>query len=382
MNPVTSTLRKEYRVEEKICLAVINRKSGIQLMSISKQVSVDACNRFGSQFKVVGSASKNLFVHDRLKLYKSEEGFNAIMAWYESLVEQIEIPCNSQYVETRFGRTHMLVCGPEDAEPLVLVQAVAGNAPLWRNQLPALAQHFRVYALDTVGQPGLSDPNPPSYIEAKSEFSDWLTDVLDELNIEKSHFAGVSAGGWQIMRLAAEHPERVNKLVMLSPMGVSHARLPWKIWVTKVLSKKRSTNQLEDDLTAKSVRSPSAKGSFGSFDRQLARGMALCTRHFRIDRSLGVYNDSTQKVSIVKGLKVLKRFFLSDTKQAIKSVQSESLVIFGEHEILYDPYKVSKRVESLIPNVTAKVIPEAGHAAIYDQPKKVNPMIVDFLLNK
>jgi pimeloyl-ACP methyl ester carboxylesterase len=349
-------------------------------MSISKQMVADVDRRFTAPSIGRRSASKDLYVHDRLKLYKSEEGFNAIMAWYESLVEKITIPFSSSYVETRFGRTHMLVCGPEDAEPLVLVQAVAGNAPLWRNQLPALAKHFRVYALDTVGQPGLSDPNPPSYIDAKSEFSDWLIDVLDELNIEKAHFAGVSAGGWQIMRLAAEHPERVNKLVMLSPMGLSHARLPWKIWVTKVLSKKRSTNELEDDLTAKSVRSPSAKGSFGSFDRQLARGMALCTRHFRIDRSLGVYNEKTQKVAIGKGLRVLKRFFLADSRQVIQSVKSESLVIFGEHEILYDPHKVSKRVESLMPNVTAMVIPEAGHAAIYDQPERVNPVIVDFLL--
>ena len=353
-------------------------------MSISNQIGVDAVKPISSQPRVAGSQDKHVFIHDRLRLYKTEDGFNAIMAWYESLVEQIEVPCSSRYVETRFGRTHMLVCGAEDAPPLVLVQAVAGNAPLWRNQLPALAEHFRGYALDTVGQPGLSEPNPPSYINEKSEFSDWLIDVLDELNIEKAHFAGVSAGGWQIMRLAAEHPERVNKLVMLSPMGVSNARLPWKIWVTKVLSKKRSTNELEDDLTAKSVRSPSAKGSsskgsFGSFDRQLARGMALCTRHYRIDRSLGVYNEKTQKVAIGKGLKVLRRFFLSDSRQAIKSVQSESLVIFGEHEILYDPYKVSKRVQSLMPNVRTVVVPEAGHAAIYDQPERVNPMIVDFL---
>lgn len=356
-------------------------------MRMNKQVDSDVRVQLSPQAKVVNQENKKTPHHDRLKLYKSEEGFNAIMAWYEGLVEQIEVPCKSKYVETRFGRTHMLVCGPKTAEPLVLVQAVAGNGPLWRNQLTDLAKHFRVYALDTVGQPGLSDPISPSYIEAKSEFSDWLVDVLDELNIEKASFAGVSAGGWQIMRLASEHPERVKKLVLLSPMGVSNARLPWKIWVTKVLSKKRSTNELEDDLTAKSVRSPSAKGSsgkgsFGSFDRQLARGMALCTRHFRLDRSLGIYNEATQKVSIGKGLKVLKRFFLSDSKQIIKNVSSESLVIFGEQEILYDPYKVSRRVESLMPNVIAMVIPNAGHAAIYDQPEFVNSLIIDFLLRK
>jgi pimeloyl-ACP methyl ester carboxylesterase len=351
-------------------------------MSVSKRIGVVGRPQFSPEVKASGQADTHADEKFRLKLYKSEAGFNAIMSWYESLLEQIEIPCNSRYVETRFGRTHMLVCGPEDAPPLVLVQAVAGVAPLWRNQLPALAKHFRVYALDTVGQPGLSDPNAPSYINDKSEFSEWLIDVLDELKIDKAHFAGISAGGWQVMRLAAEHPERVAKLVLLSPMGVSNARLPWKIWVTKVLSKKRNTNELEDDLTAKSVRSPSAKGSFGSFDRQLARGMALCTRHFRLDRSLGIYNEETQKVSIGKGLRVLKRFFLSDSKQTISSVNAESLVIFGQHEILYDPYKVSERVEGLMSNATTMVVAEAGHAAIYDQPERANEVMVDFLLSK
>ena len=346
-------------------------------MKACNQAATDAVGHAPLGSGVIEAAARRAFTHDRLKLYKSEAGFNAIMAWYEGLVDQIEIPFRSRYVETRFGRTHMLVCGPEDGEPLVLVQAVAGNAPLWRNQLPDLAKHFRVYALDTVGQPGLSDPNPPSYING--DFTSWLTDVLDELQIEKASFAGVSAGGWQIMRMAADAPHRVNKLVMLSPMGVCNARLPVKIWVTKVLSKRRDTNQLEDDLTAKSVRSPSAKGSFGSFDRQLARGMALCTRHFRVDRSLGVYNPKTQRVAIGKGLKVLKRFFLSDSKSVLRRVECPALVIFGQHEVLYDPHKVSARVSELMKNAVAEVIPNAGHAAIYDQPEQVNPMIVDFL---
>jgi pimeloyl-ACP methyl ester carboxylesterase len=346
-------------------------------MKAQLEATATTLDSYGATHSDPITSSHSAFANDRLKLYKSESGFNAIMEWYESLMAQIKIPFSSRYVETRFGRTHMLVCGPEDAEPLVLVQAVAGNAPLWRNQLPELARHFRVYALDTVGQPGLSDPNPPSYLN--SDFSDWLVDVLDELHIEKAHFAGVSAGGWQVMRMAADNPDRINKIILLSPMGVSHARLPVKIWITKVLNKRKDANALENDLTAKSVRSPSAKGSFGSFDRQLARGMALCTRHFRVDRSLGVYNEATGKVAIGKGLQVLKRFFLSDKKQVIRSVTCPALVIFGEHEVLYDPYKISRRVEALMPNARAEVIPNAGHAAIYDQPEHVNPMLVEFL---
>ncbi len=345
-----------------------------QLADTASPTSHSLSSGFAAREKVRSEARPT---EGKMALYKSEQGFNEIMDWYEGLVEKIDVPFTSQFANTRFGRTHMLVCGPEDAQPLILVQAAAGSAPLWRNQLTEFSKHFRVYALDTVGQPGLSDPNPPSYLN--DDYVNWLTDVIDDLEIDKAHFIGVSAGGWQVMQMAIQKPERVNKIIMLSPMGVSHARLPIKIWLTKVLRKGKDVDSLEKDLTAKSVTSKSPGGSFGTFDRQLARAMALCTRHFRLDRSMGVYGEKTNKIDFFKAVKVLRKFFLSEPKSLLRSMKSEALVIFGEHEVLYNPYKVAKRAEKLMPNTRAEVLSGAGHAVIYDQVERSNKMIVDFL---
>ena len=122
--------------------------------------------------------------------------------------------------------------------------------PLWRHQIPALAKHFRVYALDTVGQPGKSAPNPLSYLN--DEYWQWLTDIIDALHIEKAHFMGISTGAWKIIRMAISAPERVGKVVLLSPMGLSHARLPWKIWLRRVIKKDKDADALEEELSAKS----------------------------------------------------------------------------------------------------------------------------------
>ncbi|GLP96193.1 alpha/beta fold hydrolase [Paraferrimonas sedimenticola] len=315
---------------------------------------------------------------DVMYLYKSQEGFEAIKTWYDELVDQIEIDFTSEYVDTRFGKTHMLVCGPEDGEPMILVQAVAGSAPLWRNQLPVLAKRFRVYALDTVGQPGRSAPNPPSYFN--NDYLNWLCDVQDSLGLKKSHFIGVSTGGWKVMRMATDYPERVDKVVMLSPMGLSHARLPWKIWFKRVMQKSKDANALENELTAKSIKSPSASGSvsFGSFDRQLARAMALCTRHFRLDRAMCIYNDKTQKISFIKAFKLVWQFFTSEKKSLLQKMEAPGLVLFGEHEILYNPDKVSKKALKLMPNVEVGIIEKSGHACIYDQPAESNRRIMRF----
>ena len=150
--------------------------------------------------------------------------------------------------------------------------------------------------------------------------------------------------------------------------------------MTKVLNKRKGTNELEDDLTAKSVSSKSPGGSFGTFDRQLARLMALCTRHYRVDRSVGIYNEATQKVDKVKGLKVLRKFFLAEPKSVLRQFKVPGLLVFGQHEVLYNPHKVARRAKKLMPQLETDVIEGAGHAAIYDKPDEVNVVVVDYLL--
>jgi pimeloyl-ACP methyl ester carboxylesterase len=312
-----------------------------------------------------------------LKLYKSPEGFHAIMDWYQSVVDQIGCPFESLFVNTRFGRTHMLAAGRPDAPALFLIPGVAGCAPLWRKQLPAFAEHFRVYAMDIPGQPGLSDPNPPSFLN--DDYTLWLTDVLDDLGLQRGHFAGVSVGGWIAMRMGIYALERVGRVVMMGPTEVSRARLPVKIWLTRVMKKSKDADTLQDDLTAKSVSSKSPGGSFGTFDRQLARAMALCTRHYRVDRSLGIYNEATRRVNIWQGLKVLRRFFLAEPARVLRRFATPGLLIFGEHEVLYNPAAVGRKACKLMNDVEVEVVAGAGHAAIYDQPDLVNGMIVDFL---
>jgi pimeloyl-ACP methyl ester carboxylesterase len=312
-----------------------------------------------------------------LRLYRSIEGFNAISRWYEEALAAIKVPVESVYVDTRFGRTHLLAAGPPEAEPLLLIPGVAGCAPLWRRQFPALSRHFRVYAADIPGQPGRSDPNPPSFLN--DDYSDWLRDVLDGLGQRRAHVAGVSVGAWVAMRFAIAAPERVLKVVMLGPTGLSSARLPWRIWLTRVMKKGKDADALQDDLTAKSVTSKSPGGSFGTFDRTLARAMALCTRHYRVDWSLGIYDETTRRVNKWQGLKVLGKFFRSEPKGLLRRFQSPGLLVFGEHEVLYDPRRVAERARALMPGLRVEIVSGAGHAAVYDKPDEVNQLLIDFL---
>lgn len=317
---------------------------------------------------------------DPLRLYKSAEGYRVIMEWYEAILDEIPIPYESLFTNTRFGRTHLLAAGPRGAAALFLLPGVAGCAALWRRQLPTLGAHFRVYAVDIPGQPGRSDPNPPSFLN--DDYCDWLTDVMDDLGLKRAHFAGVSVGAWIAMRMGMVRPERVGRVVMLGPTGIARARLPVRTYISRVARGLRRTDVLQDELTARKVSTTVARSrgeSFGTYDRQLAKAMALCTKHYRVDRSLGIYDETSRRLRLWEGLKVLRKFFLAEPKAQLRRFAVPGLLVFGEHEVLYNPHAVGQKAVRLMGDVRVEVVPEAGHAAIYDRPEVVDPMIIGFL---
>jgi pimeloyl-ACP methyl ester carboxylesterase len=311
-----------------------------------------------------------------LNLYKSPEGQQKIVDWYDAALKRIDADTESVWVDTRFGRTHMLAAGSPDDEPLFFLPGVAGAAPLFRRQLEGLADRFRVYAVDLPGQPGRSDPNPPSFLD--KSYVEWFADLLDGLGLESAHVGGQSAGGGIALTIGVEAPERVRSVFMFGPTGLARARLPVKIWVTKGLSK-RSADALEDDLTAKSIRPKRTGESFGTYDRELARLMALATRNFRLDRALLIANEQSGKLSIPTGLRILHKFFFAEKKSWLRRLKVPALLIFGEHELLLNPEKVAAKTKKLIPHIQTEIVPNAGHGAVFDQPEIVNELVADFI---
>ena len=308
-------------------------------------------------------------------LYKSEEGYKKMMSWYNRVQDEISVDHESIFADTRFGKTHIILAGKENQKSILLIPGIAGCAPLWRHQINAFSEHFRVLAIDIVGQPGKSAANPPSVFN--DDFTDWLEDIIHSLNLDKPHIVGVSTGGTTAMDMAIRKPDLIDKTVMCGPTGLARARLPFRQWL--LTARKKNTDALSDDLTASSFSKPRSGETFGSFDRQLARGMALGTKHYRVDKSLGVYNEKSSRVDFIKALKVIGKFFFSVDKKRLKSFRNKGLLIFGEFEVLYNPWKISKRLEKLIPSLQIEIIKDAGHAAIYDQPEAVNEVVLDFL---
>jgi pimeloyl-ACP methyl ester carboxylesterase len=306
------------------------------------------------------------------RLYKSEDSYARMTDFYDTSLAALPVPVQSRYVDTRFGRTHMLSAGDEDAPPLILMQGMAGSAILWHQQFADLSAERHVLALDTVGQPGRSAPNPLPLTD--DSYQQWLLDILDSLRLQRADFMGVSLAGWVLMRLGVLAPDRVRSNVLLSPMRLARAKLDGRKWAQNA-RRNDGDESLEDSLTARDF-TPSTTGR--EYDRRLARAMALATKHYRLGVGMGMDPDSSRVAKAAVASSVMRIVGTPMRKSELRSVTTPTLIVIGEHEMLYKPQAAIKRA-ALIPTARIEVVPEAGHAAIYDRPEFVNRMVLDYL---
>ena len=105
--------------------------------------------------------------------------------------------------------------------PLVMLHGGGPGASSWSNfgsTLPRFAETFRTLLVD---QPGFGGSDKPEVVGNYYRFAaDHVVRLLDELGIERVHLLGNSLGG-TAMRLALTHPDRVGRLVLMGPGGLS-----------------------------------------------------------------------------------------------------------------------------------------------------------------
>lgn len=112
-------------------------------------------------------------------------------------------------IKTPSLRLNVIDEGPRDAPAVMLSHSLAASLDMWAPQAAALADGFRVIRYDTRGHGGSDAP------DGAYSFADLTGDVialLDALDLERVHFAGLSLGGMTAMGLALEHPSRIASI--------------------------------------------------------------------------------------------------------------------------------------------------------------------------
>ena len=258
------------------------------------------------------------------------------------------IGMQSRSVQVGRHRIHYYTAG--EGPPLVMVHGVASRAADGALLYRALTRHHRVYAPDLLGYGDSDQPRDSDYSVATQ--TEMIRGFLDAVGLRETDLMGVSLGGWIALKLAAEHPERVRRLVLVSSAGVGFA-----------------TSMRETSFSPSNLAELRA-----SLDRQTDRAHLIPEFVLR-----DVLRHSKAKAWIVRrSMKsALSGRDLLDGK--LHRVRMPVLLIWGTNDRII-PFAVAAKMQREIPHAQLVPLEGCGHLAIVECRREALPAIVRFLV--
>lgn len=281
-------------------------------------------------------------------MYTSEQGKAAIHALYQQKLDGLNIEYTNATVQTAFGETHVLVTGNPGHPPLVLVHGANGCAPVALDVYPRLREHFRVYAVDVVGEPTRSSDRTMS--KKRREYGQWLVEVLDGLDLHGVKLVGFSLGGLCIWQALATDAWRVESAYLVAPAGVV-AGNPFKGIFQLFLPMRRYMKRQDPKALEKVLH-----GLFTDEDPFARQFLGTALQHFKMD------------FSPIKNI----------TKAEAQRIQTPVHVFAGGEDLMFPGRKLLKRARAIFPNLqSAVLLPDSKHV----QGKADNDRIQEHILS-
>jgi len=281
-------------------------------------------------------------------IYKSKACEAEMMDVYDRLLSRLGINYDEVTIPTRFGSTHVLIAGPKNAPPLITIHGGNGNSPLNLSLFLPLAEHFRVYAPDTIGFPGKSSqirlsPKDHSY-------GLWVVDLMDGLNLECAPFVTSSYSSSILLQVASIFPERISHAVLHVPSGIAHGPiLPMMKtmvqWLTYPLHPSR-------DRLVKALHS-----MMTDLNEDFLEFCDAMLRDYKME------------------LRGPREF----SKKELENFTAPTFVIAAKDDVFFPADKVIPQAKNIIQNLAETMVIEGGHLSSKPVLAAVNEKIINFL---
>ncbi|MDD4776301.1 MAG: alpha/beta hydrolase [Syntrophomonas sp.] len=275
-----------------------------------------------------------------VSIFKSSQGRQRILNQYYKLLSQFDFEYTERYIETSYGSTYVIESGGQGSPPLLLFHGSTSNSAAWFADFKELTRHFRVVAVDLIGDAGHS---AETRLDMRSDgYAIWISELFESMGIQRATIMGNSLGAWMCLKFASVFPQRVDKVVLLAASGIAPVRLSFVL-----------------QLVLYSMRG--------------GRGAAGITRM--------VYGNDRIPPEVLDYIDIISANYAPFTGQIPVLKDSEMirlempvLYIAGEDDKLTHAPKCAQRLLKLLPRPTIHLLKDRGHV-VYD----VLHLIVPFL---
>lgn len=266
----------------------------------------------------------------KTKIYKTDNGKKEVIGFYENLLEQWHQPSKHHTLETTFGDTYVIESGVDKAPAILMLHGSGSNLGMWTADVKELSKNYHVFAIDIIGECGKSSENRPPFKD--DNYSDWLSEIIEELGLNKVSFIACSLGGWIALNFTIRYPEKSEKLVLMATAGVVQVKPKTVFWIiiTSFFGS-WGFNKLNKIVY----------GNLDIDDKALEFA-SLIKRHYipRTDVLPVLSDESLQKIIV------------------------PALFIGGENDCFYNSQNMASRLKRNLENIQCLVLKNTGHVLI------------------
>ena len=248
--------------------------------------------------------------------------------------------------------------------PLVLLHALRTQLDMFQKVIPALSQHFEVYALDYPGH-GFSDIPDAEY--TPELFIKSVAGFLEQINVENATVVGESIGGSIALVLAARHNPRVQRVVAVNPYDYDQGRgLRRSSAIANVLFGLNNVPLVGSTFTRFRQYSVFRKVMEGGVDRKDALPPALLREMYEVGNRPGHYRAF---MSLVAHWAEWEK-----PRAEYNKIDVPVLLVYGDHD--WSRPEEREANQRAIPRAKMTIVKDAGHFLALDAPEALAQLIL------
>jgi len=267
-----------------------------------------------------------------------------------------------KFIDLEGRSTHYIEKG--DGEPVVLIHGFFYDSYMWSGNIDALAEHFKVYAIDLWGG-GYSTREPLDY--GYQLYADQVQKFMDSMDIPRAILVGQSMGAGTAIKFCVQNRERVNKLMLVGAAG-----MPNPMPITAKFFALPGVGEFSLSLKTDSIRRKNLRDVF------IHNKEIITQSYFE-----NVTRPQKIKGSSEAALSILRRNFLdtlSDEIQQLGQMEVPILIVWGREDRAI-PLACGEKMHRLLEGSRLEIIDGAGHVPQSERSEVFNQLALSFLLD-
>jgi len=244
----------------------------------------------------------------------------------------------------------------DELRHVLLVHGLGGSAESWTYNIDEFAKHFHVFAPDLIGF-GHSDK--PNIRYATKVFTNFLSKFMDAIGLKSASMVGSSMGGQIAAEFAITYPNKVERLVLISPAGIPprafkgtrELKLYAKIFDAENMDEVREA-LLPVDADQSAITEEYVKNIY---------------QYIRMEGARYAFMSSLKESSAAPRL-----------ANRLRTIKAKTLVIWGKDDALI-PIKYCEPFIMKMDNCRLVLIERCGHRPHFEKSDLFNKVVIDFL---